>query len=96
MASPLPTAAEKESLLEFHSRWTKTTNPLIFTITDVVAGYREEANRMGLMALRIIHGRGIDVRRAIAHTVLARTPLLLSYRDAPGRSWPVPVQCIPP
>jgi dsDNA-specific endonuclease/ATPase MutS2 len=48
-----------------------------------VEAYLEEANRLGLKALRIIHGRGIGVQREIVRAVLARTPFVLSYRDAP-------------
>ncbi len=48
-----------------------------------VEAYLEEANRLGLKTLRIIHGRGIGVQREIVRAVLARTPFVLSYRDAP-------------
>jgi dsDNA-specific endonuclease/ATPase MutS2 len=48
-----------------------------------VEAYLEEANRLGLKALRIIHGRGVGVQREIVRAVLARTPFVLSYRDAP-------------
>ncbi|MBV8817319.1 MAG: Smr/MutS family protein, partial [Acidobacteriaceae bacterium] len=37
----------------------------------------------GLKALRIIHGRGIGVQREIVRTVLARTPYVASFGDAP-------------
>ena len=53
-------------------------------VEDVVEAYLEEANRLGLKALRIVHGRGIGVQRAIVRSVLARTPFVLSYRDAPA------------
>jgi dsDNA-specific endonuclease/ATPase MutS2 len=49
----------------------------------VVEAYLEEANRMGLKALRIIHGRGIGVQRQMVRAVLARTPFVASYGDAP-------------
>ena len=52
-------------------------------VEAVVEAYLEEANRLSLKALRIIHGRGIGVQRAIVRAVLARTPFVLSYRDAP-------------
>jgi dsDNA-specific endonuclease/ATPase MutS2 len=52
-------------------------------VQEVVEAYLEEANRLGLKTLRIIHGRGKGVQRAIVHAVLARTPFVLSYRDAP-------------
>lgn len=52
-------------------------------VEAVVEAYLEEADRLGLKSLRIIHGRGIGVQRAIVRAVLARTPFVLSYRDAP-------------
>ena len=48
-----------------------------------VEAYLEEANRMGLKSLRIIHGRGIGVQRQIVRAVLSRTPFVASYADAP-------------
>jgi dsDNA-specific endonuclease/ATPase MutS2 len=48
-----------------------------------VEAYLEEAHRRGFSALRIIHGRGIGVQRDIVREVLARTPFVLDYRDAP-------------
>ena len=53
-------------------------------VEDAVEAYLEEANRLGLKALRIVHGRGIGVQRAIVRGVLARTPFVHSYRDAPA------------
>ena len=52
-------------------------------VAAVVEAYLEEANRLGLKALRLIHGRGIGVQREIVRAVLARTLFVLSYRDAP-------------
>jgi dsDNA-specific endonuclease/ATPase MutS2 len=52
-------------------------------VAAVVAAYLEEAHRLGLKAVRLIHGRGIGVQREIVRAVLARTPFVLSYRDAP-------------
>lgn len=50
---------------------------------SVVEAYLEEAHRMGLKALRIIHGRGTGVQRRMVRAVLARTPFVVSYGDAP-------------
>lgn len=55
-------------------------------VEPVVEAYLEEANRLGLKALRIIHGRGIGVQREIVRSVLARTPFVLSYGDAPAEA----------
>ncbi len=52
-------------------------------VEGVVEAYLEEANRLGLKALRIIHGRGIGVQRRIVRAVLARTPYVAAYGDAP-------------
>ncbi len=52
-------------------------------VKAVVEAYLEEAGRMGLKALRIIHGRGIGVQRETVRAVLARTPSVAWYGDAP-------------
>jgi len=52
-------------------------------VKGVVEAYLEEANRLGLKALRIIHGRGIGVQREIVRAVLAQTPFVAAYSDAP-------------
>jgi dsDNA-specific endonuclease/ATPase MutS2 len=52
-------------------------------VAAVVEAYLEEANRLGMKAVRIIHGRGIGVQRQIVRAVLARTPYVISYADAP-------------
>lgn len=52
----------------------------------VVEEYLNEANRLGLKALRIIHGRGIGVQREMVRAILARTPFVLDFRDAPGEA----------
>jgi dsDNA-specific endonuclease/ATPase MutS2 len=55
-------------------------------VQPVVEAYLEEANRLGLKALRIIHGRGIGVQREIVRAVLARTPYITDFRDAPAEA----------
>jgi DNA-nicking Smr family endonuclease len=52
----------------------------------VVEEYLIEARRLGLTALRIIHGRGIGVQREMVRTVLRRTEFVASYGDAPGEA----------
>ncbi len=52
-------------------------------IEAVVEEYLEEARRLGLHALRIIHGRGIGVQRETVRRVLARTAFVESFADAP-------------
>jgi dsDNA-specific endonuclease/ATPase MutS2 len=52
-------------------------------VKGVVEEYLVEARRLGLRALRIIHGKGIGTQREIVRGVLARTPFVADYRDAP-------------
>ncbi len=52
-------------------------------IKDVVDGYLDEALRVGLRALRIVHGRGIGVQRKTVQTFLSRDSRVASFRDAP-------------
>lgn len=55
-------------------------------VRAVVEEYLNEANRLGLKALRIIHGRGIGVQREIVRALLVRTPFVAEFRDAPAEA----------
>lgn len=55
-------------------------------VKAVVEEYLIEAHRLGLRALRIIHGRGIGVQREMVRGVLARTDLVADFRDAPAEA----------
>lgn len=55
-------------------------------VEPVVEEYLIEAHRLGFQALRIIHGRGIGVQREIVRAVLARTPFVSEFRDAPAEA----------
>ena len=52
-------------------------------VKEVVEGYLEEAHRLGFKTVRIIHGRGLGVQREIVRTLLALTPFVASFADAP-------------
>jgi dsDNA-specific endonuclease/ATPase MutS2 len=52
-------------------------------IKAVVEAYLEEARDLGLRHVRIIHGRGIGVQRETVRKVLARTPFVVEFHDAP-------------
>ena len=52
----------------------------------VVEEYLGEARRLGLKALRIIHGRGIGVQREMVRGVLRRTEFVADFRDAPAEA----------
>ena len=48
--------------------------------------YLEEAHRLGLTAVRIIHGRGIGTQREVVRSVLASTRYVLHFADAPAEA----------
>ncbi|HKO95343.1 MAG TPA: Smr/MutS family protein [Pyrinomonadaceae bacterium] len=49
----------------------------------VVKEYLSEARRLGFSSVRIIHGKGVGVQREMVRSVLARTPFVDSWTDAP-------------
>ena len=55
-------------------------------VKDAVEAYLEEAHRLGLTALRIIHGRGIGFQRETVRSILGRTPYVLRFSDAPAEA----------
>jgi DNA-nicking Smr family endonuclease len=52
-------------------------------VPSVVDEYLAQAHERGYAEVRLIHGRGIGVQRAIVQSLLARHPLVLRYADAP-------------
>lgn len=52
-------------------------------VQPIVEEYLQEAHRLGFKALRIIHGRGIGVQREMVRSILARTPFVETFGDAP-------------
>src|SRR5216683_240316 len=73
------------------------TIPVTFPITDVldlhtvsprdaeavVEEYLHECYRLKLTQIRIIHGRGIGVQRAMVRKILEKTEFVISFGDAP-------------
>lgn len=55
-------------------------------VKAAVEAYLEAAFEKGFRALRLIHGRGIGVQREIVRSVLARTPCVVDFRDAPAEA----------
>src|SRR5580700_7060083 len=55
-------------------------------VKPIVEEYLAEARRMGFKAVRIVHGRGIGVQREMVRSVLARTPFVTSFGDAPAEA----------
>src|SRR2546421_829760 len=76
---------------------TPFAEPVVIEITDVfdlhtipprevkavVEEYLREAHAKGFRVVRIIHGKGIGVQRQIVRTILAATPFVLDWTDAP-------------
>lgn len=53
-------------------------------IPDVVEDYLEAAWEKGFREVRLIHGRGKGVQRARVHSVLAKSPFVEEFKDAPA------------
>jgi DNA-nicking Smr family endonuclease len=58
-------------------------------VASVVEEYLTAAASRGLRDVRLIHGRGIGVQRAVVRGMLARHPAVVSFADAPadGGGW---------
>ena len=52
----------------------------------IVEAYLEEAHAAGFRHVRIVHGRGIGVQREMVRDLLARTPFVESFSDAPAEA----------
>jgi DNA-nicking Smr family endonuclease len=52
-------------------------------VADVVDAYLEEAHAIGLRLVRLVHGRGIGVQRALVRQVLSAHPIVVSFHDDP-------------
>ena len=71
-----PVAVPIEDSLDLHSF-------LPADVRSVIEEYLPAAHRKGFTEVRLIHGRGIGVQRAIVHALLSRHPLVLRFADAP-------------
>ncbi|MDP6558540.1 MAG: Smr/MutS family protein [Candidatus Binatia bacterium] len=52
-------------------------------IPSVVEEYIEQCRQAGIYEVRLVHGRGKGVQRRVVHSLLARLPLVESFKDAP-------------
>jgi hypothetical protein len=52
-------------------------------VRAVVEEYLREAHGKGFRRVRIIHGKGVGVQRETVRAVLARTPFVEHFSDAP-------------
>jgi hypothetical protein len=55
-------------------------------VKRAVEAYLEEAHRAGFRSVRIIHGKGRGVQRETVHKILARTPFVRDWTDAPPQA----------
>lgn len=58
-------------------------------IPSLLEEYLRECRKRGFRSVRIIHGKGIGVQRALVHSVLRKNPLVQSFETAPPEagSW---------
>jgi DNA-nicking Smr family endonuclease len=73
---PAPVHLPIEDALDLHS-----FRPA--DVRSVVEEYLRAAHARGFREVRLIHGRGIGVQRAMVQSLLAAHPLVLRYADAP-------------
>ena len=52
-------------------------------VKRVVEEYLQLAHEKGFKVVRIIHGKGIGVQREMVRSILARTPFVSDWSDAP-------------
>ncbi|HEX8423746.1 MAG TPA: Smr/MutS family protein [Pyrinomonadaceae bacterium] len=55
-------------------------------VERAVREYLAEARRAGFASVRIIHGKGRGVQRRLVRSILARTPFVREWTDAPPQS----------
>jgi dsDNA-specific endonuclease/ATPase MutS2 len=73
---PEPVSIEITDVFDLH-----TISPK--DVKRVTEEYLLEAYRAGFKSVRIIHGKGIGVQRKLVHTILAQTPFVDIWTDAP-------------
>ena len=73
---PEPVTIEITDIIDLH-----TIPPR--DVKRVVEEYLSEARRAGFRSVRIIHGKGIGVQREMVRSILARTPFVADWTDAP-------------
>ena len=73
---PEPVTIEISDVIDLHTIPPKD-------VKRVVEEYLSEARRLDFRSVRIIHGKGIGVQREMVRTILARTPFVLDWTDAP-------------
>ena len=52
-------------------------------VARVVEEYLRQTHEAGFPVVRIIHGKGIGVQRTVVRSILAETPFVVDWTDAP-------------
>lgn len=52
-------------------------------VKRIVEEYLYQAHESGFRAVRIIHGKGVGVQQRIVRSILAETPFVIDWTDAP-------------
>ncbi|HEV8369670.1 MAG TPA: Smr/MutS family protein [Pyrinomonadaceae bacterium] len=52
-------------------------------VKAVVQEYLEQAHDKGFRSVRIIHGKGVGLQREMVRSILAKTPFVIDWTDAP-------------
>ena len=73
---PEPVSIEIRDIIDLH-----TIPPR--DVARLVEEYLHEARRAGFRSVRIIHGKGIGVQRETVRSILAHTPFVEDWTDAP-------------
>ena len=73
---PSPVELEIRDVFDLHTIEPRDVRP-------VVEEYLTQAHRKNFRSVRIIHGKGKFVQRASVHEILARTPFVRAWTDAP-------------
>lgn len=71
-----PVQVEVTDVFDLHSFRPRDMKPAL-------EAYLEEAHRLRFSCARIIHGRGIGLQREMVQKVLADTPFVTGFSDAP-------------
>ena len=68
-----------EDILDLH-----TFNPK--EIPDLLEDYFEACIEEGIFSVRVIHGKGKGVLKKRVHGLLEKSPLVVSFQDAPAQA----------
>lgn len=73
---PEPVAIEITDVIDLHTIPARD-------VKRVVAEYLHQVHQASFRSVRIIHGKGIGVQREIVRSVLAASPFVVDWTDAP-------------